>query len=63
MSKSDKQKQAEEIFDEIFSLHDTGDLNNVQYKMIKKICLEMYNEGYEDATMRAQDIINNIVIN
>ena len=61
MSKTNKQKEAEDALDEIFSLNDTGDLNYVQYKMIKKICLEMYNTGYEHATLRAEDMITDVV--
>lgn len=60
MSKSIKQRAAEELFDDILDSFVTDLTFNQIYK-VKKLCVEMYDEGYEAATERAQDMLDKVV--
>ena len=53
MSKTKKQKAAEEVFESVMEFYDI-DLNANEYKLIRKLCVEMYKNGFEDAVYEVQ---------
>lgn len=60
MSKTKKQKEAEELFEEMVGVYPI-DLNPQEYKLVRKLCVEMFEEGYWSGIAVAQDRMQDLI--
>ena len=61
MSKPQKQKDAESFFDDLVGDVNV-DLNPAEFKLIKKLCVEMYRVGHREGVFALGDKVDALAI-